>query len=82
MCVYHNQIEMFDHLMEHCGATDNVRNIEGFTPLVLAASLGFTDMFQHILCKRRKVGWSYGPVSRALPVVLIALGHKLILLRA
>jgi ankyrin repeat protein len=62
MCVYHNQIEMFDHLMEYCGATDNARNIEGLTPLVLAASLGYSDMFQHICNKRRKVGWSYGPV--------------------
>jgi ankyrin repeat protein len=63
MCVHHNQLDMFDHLLEYCGASDSVKNVEGFTPLVLAASLGLSDMFQHICNKRRKVGWSYGPVS-------------------
>ena len=63
MCVYHDQMDMYDHLVEFCGASENVRNNRGQTPLLLAASLGKVEMFQHIYNKRRKVAWAYGPVS-------------------
>jgi ankyrin repeat protein len=40
MCVFHDQLDMYDHLVEYCGAHEHVRNNRGQTPLVLAASLG------------------------------------------
>eukprot|EP00798_Chlamydomonas_sp_ICE-L_P026129 gene26129-11847_t len=63
MCVHHDQIDMFDHLVEYCGASEHVCNNRGQTPLLLAASLGKQEIFQHIYNKRRKVAWAYGPVT-------------------
>mmetsp|Transcript_1453 Transcript_1453/g.3191 ORF Transcript_1453/g.3191 Transcript_1453/m.3191 type:complete len:1024 (-) Transcript_1453:1638-4709(-) len=63
MCVYHDQADMYDHLVEYCGASEHVRNNRGQTPLLLAASLGKVEIFQHIYNKRRKVAWAYGPVT-------------------
>jgi hypothetical protein len=40
LCVYHDQLDMYDHLVEYCGAMEHVRNNRGMTPLLLAASLG------------------------------------------
>ena len=62
MCVHHDQSDMYDHLVEFCGAHEHVRNNRGLTPLLLAASLGKVEIFQHIYNKRRKVAWAYGPV--------------------
>ncbi len=58
------QIEMYEHLVEYCGASEHVRNNRGQTPLLLAASLGKLEMLQHIYNRRRKVAWAYGPVTR------------------
>lgn len=55
MCVYHDQLDMYDHLVEFCGASEHVRNNRGMTPMLLAASLGKLEAFQHIYNKRRKV---------------------------
>ncbi|KAL6745893.1 ankyrin repeat-containing domain protein, partial [Haematococcus lacustris] len=63
LCVYHDQIEMYEHLVEYCGASEHVRNNRGQTPLLMAASLGRLSMFQHIYNRRRKVAWAYGPVT-------------------
>lgn len=46
MCVYHDQTEMYDHLVEFCGASEHVKNNRGQTPMLLAASLGKVEMFQ------------------------------------
>ena len=46
MCVYHNQLDMYDHLIEFCGASEHVRNNRGQTPMLLAASLGRVQIFQ------------------------------------
>ncbi len=56
LAVYHDQTEMYDHLIEYCGASEHVRNNRGATPLLLAASLGKLDVFQHIYNRRRRVG--------------------------
>jgi hypothetical protein len=79
MCIYHDQNEMYEHLVEFCGASENVRNNRGQTPMLLAASLGKVEMFQHIYNRRRRIAWTYGPVrvicllsgSRADDVVFI-----------
>ncbi|KAG2493527.1 hypothetical protein HYH03_008341 [Edaphochlamys debaryana] len=63
MCVYHDQPDMYDHLVEYCGASEHVQNNRSQTPLLLAASLGKVEMLQHIYNKRRRVAWAYGPVT-------------------
>ncbi|GAX79471.1 hypothetical protein CEUSTIGMA_g6912.t1 [Chlamydomonas eustigma] len=63
MCIYHDQNDMYDHLVEYCGASENVRNNRGQTPMLLAASLGKVEMFQHIYNRRRHIAWAYGPVT-------------------
>ncbi|MEW5311092.1 MAG: hypothetical protein WDW38_002835 [Sanguina aurantia] len=63
MCVHHDQIQMYDHLVEFCGADEHIRNNRSQTPLLLAAYLGKMAMFQHIYNKRRQVAWRYGPVT-------------------
>lgn len=40
LCVHHDQMDMYEHLVEYCGALEHVRNNRGMTPLLLAASLG------------------------------------------
>lgn len=63
MCVYHDQTDMYDHLVEYCGASEHVQNNRSQTPLLLAASLGKVEMLQHVYNKRRRVAWAYGPVT-------------------
>ena len=38
------------------------RNVEGLSPLALAAAMGNKDMFEHILKKNTLKAWTYGPV--------------------
>ena len=66
MCVHHDQTDMYDHLIEFCGASEHVRNNRGQTPMLLAASLGKVEVFQHIYNKRRRIAWAYGPVRVSL----------------
>lgn len=63
MCVYHDQPDMYDHLVEYCGASEHVQNNNSQTPLLLAASIGKIAMLQHIYNKKRRVAWAYGPVT-------------------
>lgn len=63
LAVYHDQLDMYDHLIEYCGAAEHARNNRGATPLLLACSMGKLEIFQHIYNKRRKVAWAYGPVT-------------------
>jgi ankyrin repeat protein len=41
-------------------------NIDGFTPLSLAAQLGQSEMFSFLLEERKITQWCYGPVSCVL----------------
>lgn len=63
MAVIHEQQEMYDFLVDMCGASVNVSNHAGLTPLVLAAQLGKMDMFKHITSRRRRTFYSFGRVS-------------------
>eukprot|EP00201_Polytomella_parva_P020198 CAMPEP_0175043104 /NCGR_PEP_ID=MMETSP0052_2-20121109/2973_1 /TAXON_ID=51329 ORGANISM="Polytomella parva, Strain SAG 63-3" /NCGR_SAMPLE_ID=MMETSP0052_2 /ASSEMBLY_ACC=CAM_ASM_000194 /LENGTH=456 /DNA_ID=CAMNT_0016306069 /DNA_START=224 /DNA_END=1591 /DNA_ORIENTATION=- len=63
MCVLHDQMEMYDHLLECCGASELVENSHSQTPLMLAAARGKLEMFQHIISRRRRIAWAYGPVT-------------------
>ena len=70
MCVYHDQPDMYDHLVEYCGASEHVQNNNSQTPLLLAASIGKIVMLQHIYNKKRRVrrrtpGVHYLPRMRA-----------------
>jgi hypothetical protein len=65
MCVYHEQPDMYDHLLEYCGASEHVQNNNSQTPVLLAASIGKIAMLQHIYNKKRKV-WCCGNACCAL----------------
>ncbi len=52
VAVVHEQLDMYDHLVEYCGAWEHVRNNRGATPLLLAASMGKMEVFQHIYNRR------------------------------
>lgn len=44
-------------------------NNENLTPLSLAACLGKTEMFQHILARSSRIAWTFGPVtSKMIPL--------------
>jgi ankyrin repeat protein len=45
LSVVHDQLDMYDHLVEGCGADEHVRNNRGATPLLLAASLGKLEVW-------------------------------------
>lgn len=62
MCIYHDQKDMYDFLVEYLCASESVRNVHGSTPIVLAAELGKLDMFQHIYNKRRRAFYTFGKV--------------------
>jgi len=64
MAVIHNQPDMYDFLVDLCGASREVVNHHGLTPLVLAAQLGKLDMFRHISSRRRRTFYSFGRVRR------------------
>ncbi|CAH2322591.1 transient receptor potential cation channel subfamily V member 6-like [Pelobates cultripes] len=60
--------QMYDlilsHHKEHFGSSlEDICNIEGLTPLKMAATRGNVVMFQHIVQKRRHIQWTFGPVS-------------------
>ena len=62
MCVYHEQMEMYDFLVGFCGASEDVRNLHGLTPLVLATHLGKLNVVSHIFTKRRRTFYTFGKV--------------------
>ena len=43
-----------------------VKNKEDMSPFVLAAELGFQEIFEHILERSKQVQWKYGPVTCAV----------------
>ncbi|CAF1176893.1 unnamed protein product [Adineta steineri] len=64
MCVIYNRIAMVDLLYE-LGASLDIKNRQGLTPLTLAAVKARKEMFDHILQKIRTVYWQYGNVTCA-----------------
>ncbi|CAF5185716.1 unnamed protein product, partial [Rotaria magnacalcarata] len=64
MCVIYNRIPMVDLLYE-LGASLDIKNRQGLTPLTLAAVKAHKDMFDHILQKTRTIYWQYGNVTCA-----------------
>ncbi|XP_063818605.1 transient receptor potential cation channel subfamily V member 6-like [Pseudophryne corroboree] len=63
--------QMFDFLLSRdCGlrgkALSEIPNKQGLTPLKLAAVEGNVVMFQHLIQKKRKVQWSFGPINNML----------------
>jgi hypothetical protein len=68
MTVVHGQPDMYDYLVEYCGASEAEANHTGLTPLVLAAQLGKTDMFEHIYERRRKAFYTFGKVREGVCV--------------
>ncbi|CAF1428841.1 unnamed protein product [Adineta ricciae] len=64
MCVIYNRIPMVDLLYE-LGASLDIKNRQGLTPLTLAATKAHKDMFDHILQKTRTIYWQYGNVTCA-----------------
>jgi hypothetical protein len=65
MSVFHSQPDMYDFLLDVCGASGEVANHAGLTPLVLAGQLGRLDMFRHITARRRRTFYSFGRVRGA-----------------
>lgn len=71
MVAIHQLQTMYDCLIglwkERAGdkrpALTQQENEDGLTPLSKAASLGFKDIFQHMLRDTTTVFWTYGPVS-------------------
>ncbi|CAH2322592.1 transient receptor potential cation channel subfamily V member 6 [Pelobates cultripes] len=45
---------------------EEIPNKQGLTPLKLAATEGNVIMFQHLVQKKRKVQWNFGPVTSIL----------------
>jgi len=63
IAVLHKRKEAFDLLAENEGDM-TVTNHQGLTPFTLAARLGFTAIFEHILDRHyRRPVWSYGGVK-------------------
>lgn len=63
MTVIHRQCDMYDFLVDYCGALEREPNNEGLTPLVLAAHLDCKEMFQHIYGRRKRLTWRYPPIA-------------------
>mmetsp|Transcript_34365 Transcript_34365/g.83640 ORF Transcript_34365/g.83640 Transcript_34365/m.83640 type:complete len:1321 (-) Transcript_34365:622-4584(-) len=63
IAVLHQRKAAFDLLAEN-KADVTITNHQGLTPFTLAARLGFTSMFEHILTKQyQEPVWSYGGVK-------------------
>eukprot|EP00300_Choanocystis_sp_HF-7_P017108 c19633_g1_i1.p1 GENE.c19633_g1_i1~~c19633_g1_i1.p1 ORF type:complete len:995 (+),score=216.02 c19633_g1_i1:47-2986(+) len=76
LCVIHGLAEMFDFvlgLIEEQRKVDKdfpdlmlAENVDGLTPLTLAACDGHSMMFTHLVDKSKRVQWQYGPVTCVL----------------
>ncbi|KAM9326868.1 uncharacterized protein PAF06_003108 [Gastrophryne carolinensis] len=63
--------QMFDFLLSqdnnsHDKPLYEIPNEQGLTPLKLAAAEGNVVMFQHLIQKKRKIQWTFGPVTTML----------------
>nr|DBA14852.1 TPA: hypothetical protein GDO54_004130 [Pyxicephalus adspersus] len=63
--------QMFDFLLSqdhkpHEKPLHEIPNRQGLTPLKLAAVEGNVVMFQHLIQKKRKIQWTFGPVTTML----------------
>lgn len=64
MCIIVNKINMFDFAYEN-GASINIHNKQGLTPLSLAAKLTRSELFFHILNIQREVYWIFTEIAFA-----------------
>ncbi|XP_071985386.1 transient receptor potential cation channel subfamily V member 6-like isoform X3 [Engystomops pustulosus] len=57
--------QMLDFLLSKDGGKTliDIPNARGLTPLKMAASEGNVTMFQHLIQKKRKIQWTYGPAA-------------------
>ncbi|XP_073540909.1 transient receptor potential cation channel subfamily V member 6-like [Phyllobates terribilis] len=60
-----NSCQMFDFFVSQDGGKTliDIPNARGLTPLRLAAAEGNVIMFQHLIQKKRKIQWTFGPVT-------------------
>ncbi|XP_077311263.1 transient receptor potential cation channel subfamily V member 6-like [Lithobates pipiens] len=63
--------QMFDFLLSqdckpHEKRLNEITNKQGLTPLKLAAVEGNVVMFQHLIQKKRKTQWTFGPVTTVM----------------
>ena len=71
MMVILNKMEMFDMAFE-LGADFRIINVQGLSPLTVAAFLAHTDMFFHILNIERDIYWQVGQVvCAAYPLTVV-----------
>ncbi|GFV98698.1 transient receptor potential cation channel subfamily V member 5 [Trichonephila clavipes] len=56
--------EIFD-LVYECGASLDIKNRQGLTPLTLAAKLAMKDIYFHILKLQREIYWELGNITCA-----------------
>ncbi|XP_041038364.1 transient receptor potential cation channel subfamily V member 5-like [Carcharodon carcharias] len=64
-CHVYDFIESFDVAVDGVTA-EMIPNLEGLTPIKLAAVEGNIVMFQHLMNKRRLIQWTFGPISSCL----------------
>jgi len=90
-CVYHDRLDMYE-LLESLWAhgygrppsqTDiplgAVHNNDGFTPMVLAASLGKADVFLQLWEREMETQWSWGSIScRVFPLHFVDDGAQVL----
>ncbi|KAG8202146.1 hypothetical protein JTE90_010505 [Oedothorax gibbosus] len=62
--VIQNKLEIFDMVYE-CGASLDIKNNQGLTPLTLAAKLAMKDIYFHILTLQREIYWELGNITCA-----------------
>ncbi|XP_055927061.1 transient receptor potential cation channel subfamily V member 5-like [Argiope bruennichi] len=62
--VIQNKLEIFD-LVYECGASLDIKNRQGLTPLTLAAKLAMKDIYFHILKLQREIYWELGNITCA-----------------
>ncbi|XP_035213588.1 transient receptor potential cation channel subfamily V member 5-like, partial [Stegodyphus dumicola] len=62
--VIQNKLEMFNMAYE-CGASLDIKNRQGLTPLTLAAKLAVKDIYFHILKLQREIYWELGNITCA-----------------
>ncbi|KAL1524691.1 hypothetical protein AB1Y20_019576 [Prymnesium parvum] len=62
--------DIYDYLCDHCGCDEFARvsksavfDLEGLTPLQLAAKYGIHTIFKHLLRRRAVKEWTWGPVT-------------------
>lgn len=66
MSILHNQVASVDWILANGGSPSlRLMNLQGFTPLTLAAKMGLVDMFHHLIRSQHmsEVSWRYGSMA-------------------